>query len=186
MNKRLKKPTHNEKIPYLEFIVIDQNGKNLGRMTKGKAIAKARGLDLDLILLADNPKNPVCRIVNLSKYFYEQQKTLKKATKKNNLDVIKEVRFFAQIAENDLQLRLQRTIRFLSKGHTVRVRMFLRGREKYIKDFGLNKIKTFIQEVEKHGTSDKALQKKANFYFIQFKPRKKRTVQKEELSKTEK
>lgn len=179
-SKKSQKPISNEKIPYHSFIVIDQTGKNLGLLSKNEALRKASALNLDLILLADNPKNPVCRLIDLNKYLYEKQKTLKKTTKKTNLNVIKEIRFFAQIAENDLALRLKKTIRFLQKGHTVRIRMFLRGREKYIKDFGLVKFNTFLAEVEKFGLKDKPLQKKGNAYFIQFKPLKKANTLKEQ------
>ncbi len=185
-SKKPPKPISNDKIPYPVFIVIDQTGKNLGRLSKSEALAKAHALGLDLILLSDNAQNPVCRLIDLSKYLYEQQKALKKATKKSNLNVIKEVRFFAQIAENDLELRLKRTIQFLQKGHTVRVRMFLRGREKYIKDFGLAKFNAFVEAVTQFGVEDKPWQRKGNAYFIQFKPLKKQLLPKNKPSKMRK
>ncbi len=166
------KATINHQIPFPEFIVIDQHGNNKGKMLKKAAIELAEAAEMDLVLISSSKTKPVCRILNLSKYLYEKQKLLKKSLKKKNINTVKEIRFFATIGENDFKLRIKKTIDFLNKGYTVKISMFLRGREKYIKNYGIVKFESFVAGVKKYGVNDKPFQKKPNSYSIQFKPLK--------------
>ena len=79
---RPKGPRSNNKITSPEVQVITSNGENLGIITINEAVSRARDEGLDLIEIAPNAKPPVCKIMDMGKYKYDQQKKANKAKKK--------------------------------------------------------------------------------------------------------
>ena len=77
-----KGPRANNRISSPEVQVIDSDGENLGILNLQEAITKAKEANLDLIEIAANAKPPVCKIMDMGKYKYDQQKKLNKAKKK--------------------------------------------------------------------------------------------------------
>jgi len=109
--------------------LIDEEGNQLGMIDTREAMNKAREAGLDLVEVAANTDPPVCRIMDYSRYKYEQEKKRKQAKKKQHVVHIKEVRFKARIEEHDYQVKLRRIKEFLEKKDKVRISLRFRGRE---------------------------------------------------------
>ena len=82
----------NEGIKAKEFLLISQNGEQLGVKTKAEAMQIAERMNLDVVLVAPNAKTPVAKIMNYGKFKFEQQKKEKEARKKQKIVTTKEIR----------------------------------------------------------------------------------------------
>ncbi len=98
-------------------------------MAPQEALAKAREAGLDLVEVAPMSRPPVCRIMDYSKYKYDQEKKEKEARKRQHTIKIKEVRYKARIEEHDYQTKLTHIKDFIAKGNKVKISLRFRGRE---------------------------------------------------------
>jgi len=96
--------------------VIGAKGEQLGVMTSEEAIRRAQEGGLDLVEVAGAAAPPVCRIMDFSKYKYDQEKKEREARKKQHIVHIKEIKFNPKISENDYQVKLRHIKDFLSTG----------------------------------------------------------------------
>ncbi len=119
----------NEQIRDKEVRVIGAEGNQLGVMTAKEAQHLADEAGLDLVRVSPNAQPPVCRIIDYSKFRYEQTRKEKAAKKKQNIVEIKEVRLSPNIEENDLNTKISQARKFLTKGNRVKVTLRFRGRE---------------------------------------------------------
>jgi translation initiation factor IF-3 len=114
---------------------------------KAQRIAREKGLDLVEVAPQANP--PVCRILDYSKYKYEQEKKRKEESKKQKTQEVKEIRFRLFIDDHDYQVKMRKIREFLEEKHKVRVVVYFRGRELTFTDRGeelLNKIKEALKD----------------------------------------
>jgi len=116
--------------------VIDEEGGQLGVLNIQDAVKKAEEAGLDLIEIAPTANPPVCRIMDFSKFKYDQEKKEKEAHKKQKVVHIKEIRFGPKIGEHDYQFKLKNLEDFLKRGDKVKVTMMFRGREMAHVDLG--------------------------------------------------
>lgn len=119
----------NEDIRFEEVRVISEENEQLGIMSSKEALAKAEEAGLDLILIAPTAKPPVCRIMDYSKFKYEQARREKDQKKKQKVVEVKEIRFSPNIDTNDLNTKSNNARKFLEKGNRVKVTLRFRGRE---------------------------------------------------------
>lgn len=119
-----------------EIRVIDQDGNMLGVMNVQDAVKKAEAAGLDLVEVAPGAVPPVCRIIDFSRYKYDQEKKEKEARKKQHVVHLKELRFGPKIGEHDYQVKLHSLQDFLKRGDKVKVTMVFRGREMTHIDLG--------------------------------------------------
>lgn len=105
-------------------------------MAIGDAIKAAEDAGLDLVEVAPTAAPPVCRIIDYSKYKYEQEKKEKEARKKQRVIHVKEVRMGPKIGEHDYQFKLRNLEDFLKRGDKVKVTMMFKGREMSHIDLG--------------------------------------------------
>ena len=129
MNVISKNFTCNESIREKEIRVIDSEGNQLGVISTKEALQMAEEKDLDLVMISPTAVPPVCKIMDLGKYIYEQSKKEKEAKKKQKTIDIKEVRLSPNIDTNDLKTKVNAARKFLSKGDRVKVTLRFRGRE---------------------------------------------------------
>lgn len=125
--------------------LIDEESNQLGVIEIRAAIDMAVERGLDLVEVAPNVNPPVCRIMDFSKYKYEQKKRQKLAKKKQHVTHMKEVRFKPKIEEHDYQVKLKHIKDFLQNKDKVRIMLRFRGRENAHKELGaelLNRIAT--------------------------------------------
>ncbi len=113
-------------------------------MERAAALDMAREKGLDLIEIAPNAKPPVARMMSFDKYRYERDKAAKKERQGQKSSSLKQVQISVRMAENDLNVKLKRTIEFLEGGHPVEIRMRLRGREKANRDFAKGKLQAYL------------------------------------------
>ena len=119
----------NEQITFAEVRLIGEDGAQLGIMSSREALEKAEEANLDLILIAPTAKPPVCRIMDYSKYRYEQTRRERDAKKKQKTVEVKEIRLSPNIDSNDLNTKSNNARKFLEKGNRVKVTLRFRGRE---------------------------------------------------------
>ena len=119
----------NEQIRDKEIRLIGENGEQLGIMSAREALKIAEEAELDLVKIAPTAKPPVCKIVDYSKYKYEQLRREKEAKKKQKTVEIKEIRLTPNIDINDLNTKMNSARKFITKGDRVKVTLRFRGRE---------------------------------------------------------
>jgi translation initiation factor IF-3 len=119
----------NEFIQAAEVRLIDDEGENVGVISRNDALEKARSLGLDLVLISPNENPPVARIIEWSKFKYSIEK---KSRNKGKSVESKEWRFNASIAKRDTENKLKYIEKFLKKGG--RVKIIVRGRRKQTRE----------------------------------------------------
>ncbi len=145
-------PRSNHRITSPEVQVITSGGENLGVLSLNEAIAKAKDEGLDLIELAPNTKPPVCKIMDMGKFKYDQQKKANKAKKKQKKIELKEIKLRPVTEVHDYTFKIKNAQRFLSKGDKVKFTIKFKGRELQHSHLGnelMEKIKQDMQEIGK-------------------------------------
>ena len=147
-----KGPKSNFKITSNEVQVITSDGQNLGILNLNEAINKAKIEGLDLIEIAPNAKPPVCKIMDMGKFKYDQQKKANKAKKKQKKIELKEIKLRPVTEVHDYTFKIRNAQKFLSKGDKVKFTIRFKGRELQHSHLGnelMDKIKQDIQEIGK-------------------------------------
>jgi len=126
----------NFRIRAKEVRVVDDEGGQLGVLSIQDALKKSEEAGLDLVEVAPAAVPPVCRIIDYSKYKYEQEKKEKEARKKQKVVHIKEIRLGPKIGEHDYQFKLRNLEEFLKRGDKVKITMMFKGREMAHVDLG--------------------------------------------------
>ena len=119
----------NERIRVPEVRLIDENGNQVGVMRTSEALRYAQDKDLDLVEVAPEARPPVCRVLDYSKYKYEQAQKVKQARKHQQQITIREIKFRPKIAENDYNTKKGHVERFLRHKDKVKITIMFRGRE---------------------------------------------------------
>ena len=119
----------NERIRVPEVRLIDEDGEQVGVMSTADALTYARDRDLDLVELAPEARPPVCRVLDYSKYKYEQAQKQKQARKHQQQITIRQMKFRPKIAENDYNMKKGHVERFLRHKDKVKITIMFRGRE---------------------------------------------------------
>jgi translation initiation factor IF-3 len=119
----------NERIRVPEVRLIDETGQQIGVMRTDQALRYAQDRDLDLVEVAPEARPPVTRVLDYSKYKYEQAQKQKQARKKQQNIVVREIKFRPKIAENDYSVKKGHVERFLRHKDKVKVTIMFRGRE---------------------------------------------------------
>jgi len=118
----------NQYIRAKEVRVVDENGQQLGIMSLQEALQKAQQLGLDLVEIAPQANPPVCKIIDFSKFKYQQEKKEKELRKAKRLSEIKEIYIKPTISEHDLQIKLNHIKEFLENSHPTKVMITYLGR----------------------------------------------------------
>ena len=119
----------NERIRVPEVRLIDENGQQQGVISRDEALDYARQRDLDLVEVAPGSSPPVTRLLDYSKYKYEQEQKQKAARKHQQNITVREIKFRPKIAEHDYDTKKNHVERFLKHRDKVKVTIMFRGRE---------------------------------------------------------
>jgi translation initiation factor IF-3 len=119
----------NERIRVPEVRLIDETGQQVGIIPTREALRIAQDKDLDLVEVAPDAKPPVCRILDYSKYKYEQIQKQKAARKHQQQINVREIKFRPKIAQHDYDTKKGHVMRFLKARDKVKVTIMFRGRE---------------------------------------------------------
>lgn len=126
--------------------MIDEEGKQLGVLTRREALDLAAERELDLVEISPDAKPPVCKIVDWGKYNYQKTKQQQKNRKTAKATELKQMRFGLKIGEHDLMIKLGKVAKFLDDGHKVRLTIVYRGREQAHKEIGFKLAQKVIDD----------------------------------------
>lgn len=142
----------NEQIRVPQVRVVGDNIENPGVYSTSEALKMAREQELDLVEISPQADPPVCRIIDLQKFLY-QQKRKQKEMKANSVKVVvKEIRFGPQTDDHDYQFKLKHAEKFLQEGAKVKAFVFFKGRSILFKEQGeilLLRLANDLEEVGK-------------------------------------
>jgi translation initiation factor IF-3 len=119
----------NDRIRVPEVRLIDDEGNQVGVLKTPDAVAFAQERELDLVEVAPEARPPVCRVLDYSKYKYEQAQKVKQARKHQQQITVREIKFRPKIAEHDYDTKKHHVERFLRHKDKVKVTIMFRGRE---------------------------------------------------------
>jgi translation initiation factor IF-3 len=147
-------------------------------MPARKALELARQQELDLVEISPNAQPPVCRIVDYSKFLYQQKKHAKEMKQKQVKVETKEIRFGPQTDEHDYQFKLKHAMEFLNEGNKVRAYVFFRGRSILFKEQGEVLLLRFANDLEEYGKVEQMPKLEGKKMFLYMSPKKAGTAKK--------
>jgi translation initiation factor IF-3 len=119
------------------------------------ALEMAREKELDLVMISPAANPPVCKIMDYSKFLYEQSKKQKEARKNQKVVDIKEVRLSATIEEHDIEIKANNARKFLANDNKVKVSIKFRGRENNYTNLGNKVFDIFVSKIGEAGVIEK-------------------------------
>lgn len=144
----LKKPLVNNRIRAKEVRLIDETGNQIGVVSLGEALEKAKEKNLDLIQVSSKVEPPVCKLGDFGKYQYLQEKKEKESKKHKKTSELKGIRLTYKISQHDLDTKARQAEKFLNKGDKVRIELPLKGREKALEGYAREKINNFLESLK--------------------------------------
>ena len=153
-------------------------------MPTSKALQMAEQKGLDLVEISPNAQPPVCRMIDYSKFLYQQKKRQKELKAKQVKVEVKEIRFGPQTDEHDYNFKLKHAKEFLNDGDKVKAYVFFRGRSILFKEQGEVLLLRFANDLEEYGKVEQmpVLEGKRMIIFI---APKKSNAKREETTATE-
>lgn len=145
----------NKMIRYEKVRLIESNGEMVGVVATAEALQRAESQDLDLVLISNNPENPVCRIMDHGKFLFEQSKREKDAKKRQKVTEVKEIGMKLTIEEHDIEVKAKNARRFLMDGDRVKVLVKFRGREMTYQNQGYKLMEKFAATCTEQGQVDR-------------------------------
>ena len=145
-------PRVNHQINVPQVRLVREDGSMVGVVTTREAINMAADAGLDLVEVSPNAEPPVCKILDLGKFKYEEQKRKNEARKKQKVIEVKEIKLRPGIDTHDYDVKMRSVHRFLEEGDKVKVTMRFRGREMAHQELGvkvLDKVKADLDAVAK-------------------------------------
>lgn len=140
----------NEQIRSREVRIVGDDSEAMV-MPTNKALQLAEQKGLDLVEISPNAVPPVCRLIDYSKFLYQQKKRQKELKAKQVKIEVKEIRFGPQTDEHDYNFKLKHAKEFLSEGDKVKAYVFFRGRSILFKEQGEVLLLRFANDLEEYG-----------------------------------
>ncbi len=145
----------NEEIQDKEIRLIGADGAQLGIVSADEANAMAEEQGMDLVKISPNAVPPVCKIMDYSKFCYDQKKREKDARKNQKVVEIKEIRMSPSIDTNDFNTKVKAALKFLGDGNRVKVSVRFRGREMAHTNLGEKLLMDFAAATAEIATMEK-------------------------------
>ena len=142
----------NEQIRVREVRIVGDSGSTV--VPTRQALDMARDQGVDLVEISPNANPPVCRLIDYSKFLYQQKKRAKEIKAKQVKVEVKEIRFGPQTDEHDYNFKLKHAKEFLQEGSKVKASIFFRGRSIMFKDQGEKQLLRFAVELEELGHAE--------------------------------
>ena len=151
----LKNIRINHQIRSKEVRVIGPNSEQLGVVTIQRALDLSNEYELDLVEVAPTAAPPVCRIIDFSKYKYDQEKKERKVKKNQHVTHLKQIRIKPHISDHDLDTKMKQAVSFLEKKDKVKINMVFTGREMSFRDQWKAVLEKVIAKTAEHATIEK-------------------------------
>ena len=139
----------NEQIRVREVRIVGDGESTV--VSTREALDMAHDQGVDLVEISPNANPPVCRLIDYSKFLYQQKKRQKEMKAKQVKVEVKEIRFGPQTDEHDYQFKLKHAKEFLEEGNKVRAYVFFRGRSILFKEQGEVLLLRFANDLEEYG-----------------------------------
>ncbi len=162
----------NEDITAKELRCTSDSGENYGIIPTAQALALADEAGLDLVLIAADANPPVAKIMDYSKFKYQQEKKKKEAKKNQKIVVVKEIKLSVKIADNDINYKVKHAVEFLEEGNHVKFRVFLKGREMANPEAGIEVLKRVWAMIEDIAIMDKEPKLEGRYVNLLVTPKK--------------
>ena len=162
----------NDEIRDKEVRLIGDDGAQLGIMSAERANELAEEQGLDLVKISPNAVPPVCKIMDYSKFCYDQKEREKDAKKNQRVVEIKEIRMSPSIDTNDLNTKLRAAQKFLADGNRVKVSVRFRGREMAHTNLGEKLLMDFAEACAETATMEKNPKLEGRFMGMFLAPKK--------------
>jgi translation initiation factor IF-3 len=166
----------NEQIRVREVRIVSDSGSIV--VPTRQALDMAREQEVDLVEISPNANPPVCRLIDYSKFLYQQKKRAKEMKAKQVKVEVKEIRFGPQTDEHDYQFKLKHAKEFLEDGNKVRAYVFFRGRSILFKEQGEVLLLRFANDLEEYGKVESMPSLEGKKMFLYLAPKKSGTAKK--------
>ena len=166
----------NDQIRVREVRIVSDDGSTVVPTRLALDMARAQGVDL--VEISPNAKPPVCRLIDYSKFLYQQKKRAKELKAKQVKVEVKEIRFGPQTDEHDYQFKLKHAKEFLEDGNKVRAYVFFRGRSILFKEQGEVLLLRFANDLEEYGKVEHMPSLEGKKMFLYLAPKKAGAVKK--------
>ena len=160
----------NDQIRVREVRIVGDNGSSV--VPTRDALNMAREQGVDLVEISPNANPPVCRLIDYSKFLYQQKKRQKEMKAKQVKVEVKEIRFGPQTDEHDYQFKLKHAKEFLEEGNKVRAYVFFRGRSILFKEQGEVLLLRFANDLEDVGKVESMPSLEGKKMFLYLAPKK--------------
>ncbi len=144
----------NERIRANELRVIDENGDQIGVLSRSEALAEARNAGLDLVEISPNASPPVAKVIDWGKYKYQKAKQQKRNQKTTKANEIKQIRMGLKISDHDLEVKAKKAREFFGAGQKVKYVLRFRGRELAHKEVGFALADKIIESFNEEAVVD--------------------------------
>ncbi|MEA4984507.1 Translation initiation factor IF-3 [bioreactor metagenome] len=162
----------NEHIKGVSQVRLVGDNVETGIYSFDEAMKIADNLELDLVEISPNAAPPVCKIIDYSKFLYQQKKREKEKKANSAKIVIKEIRFGPQTDDHDFNFKLKHAREFLKEGNKVKAYVFFKGRSILFKDQGEILLARFAQELDDLGKPEQIPQLEGKRMIITIAPKK--------------
>ena len=160
----------NEQIRVREVRIVGDGDSTV--VSTREALDMARNQGVDLVEISPNANPPVCRLIDYSKFLYQQKKRQKEMKAKQVKVEVKEIRFGPQTDEHDYQFKLKHAKEFLQEGNKVRAYVFFRGRSILFKEQGEVLLLRFANDLEEYGKVEGMPSLEGKKMFLYLAPKK--------------
>ena len=166
----------NEQIRVKEVRIVSDGGSTVVPTRQAMDMARSQGVDL--VEISPNAQPPVCRLIDYSKFLYQQKKHAKEMKAKQVKVDVKEIRFGPQTDEHDYQFKLKHAKEFLDNGNKIRAYVFFRGRSILFKEQGEVLLLRFANDLEEYGKVEQMPALEGKKMFLYLAPKKTGAVKK--------
>ena len=166
----------NEQIRVREVRIVSDGNSTV--MPTRHALDMAREQGVDLVEISPNAQPPVCRLIDYSKFLYQQKKHAKEMKAKQVKVEVQEIRFGPQTDEHDYNFKLKHAQEFLSEGNKVRAYVFFRGRSILFKEQGEVLLLRFANDLEEYAKVEQLPKLDGKKMFLYLAPKKAGVVKK--------
>ena len=163
----------NDAIRCKEMLVITDKGEKLGVLPRAKALAEAEGRGLDLVVVSPDSNPPVAKIMDYSRFRFEQQKKLKEMRKNQKVVVVKEIQLSPTIEKHDFETKARKAQTILEKGNKVKISLRFKGRMIVHQDLGKEVIERFVERLAECSTLESPIRLEGRTLFAVIAPKTK-------------
>ena len=154
------------------MLVITDAGEKLGVLSRTKALQEAENRGLDLVLVSPETNPPVAKMMDYSRFRFEQQKKLKEMKKKQKVIVVQEIQLSPTIEKHDFETKARKAKTILEKGNKVKVSLRFYGRMIAHQDLGKEVVDRFVESLADVSTIESPIKMEGRTLFAIIAPKK--------------